>query len=61
MPTKKSKQKAKGAQGKKHPKGEGDRKCRICGTNRGLIRKYSLNICRRCFRECAEEMGFSKY
>lgn len=61
MSSKKLKQKARGAQGKKAPKGKGDKKCRICGTSRGLIHKYSLNICRRCFRECAEEMGFSKY
>jgi len=61
MPNKKQKQVARGSKGKKTPKKKGDRKCRICGTARGLIRKYDLYICRRCFRECAEEMGFSKY
>ncbi len=42
-------------------KGRGTRRCRICGTSRGLIRRYSLNICRRCFREVAREIGFEKY
>ncbi|MCD6522852.1 MAG: 30S ribosomal protein S14 [Candidatus Diapherotrites archaeon] len=46
---------------KKERKGEGRRKCRICGSSEGLIRKYGLSICRRCFREVAEEIGFRKY
>ncbi|MBD3262378.1 MAG: 30S ribosomal protein S14, partial [Candidatus Altiarchaeales archaeon] len=25
-----------------------------------LIHKYGLNICRRCFREVAESIGFRK-
>jgi len=37
------------------------RKCKMCGVRAGLIRKYGLNICRRCFKEVAEKMGFSKY
>lgn len=37
------------------------RKCRFCGNIRGLIRKYELYICRKCFRERAEELGFKKY
>jgi len=61
MPAKKSKQKPKSSRGKKVPKRTGERKCRICGNGRGLIRAYGLSICRRCFRECATEMGFSKY
>ncbi len=39
----------------------GVRKCRICGNTRGLIRKYGLYVCRRCFREQAEKIGFRKY
>ncbi|MEM0475289.1 MAG: 30S ribosomal protein S14 [Candidatus Norongarragalinales archaeon] len=39
----------------------GNRKCRICGNVRGLIRKYGLYVCRKCFREHAEEIGFKKY
>ncbi len=41
--------------------GKGAIKCRICGTHIGVIRKYGLNICRRCFREVAEKIGFKKY
>ncbi len=41
-------------------KGRGLRKCRICGTSRGLIRSYGLYVCRRCFRDIAEDMGFKK-
>ncbi len=37
------------------------RKCRFCGAQRGLIRKYNLYICRRCFNDNAEELGFKKY
>jgi len=41
-------------------KGRGNRKCGICGNCRGLIRAYGLFICRKCFREHAEELGFKK-
>ncbi|MCX8194628.1 MAG: 30S ribosomal protein S14 [Candidatus Micrarchaeota archaeon] len=41
--------------------GKGARKCRFCGSARALIRSYGLRICRRCFREVAEEIGFRKY
>ncbi|OIO27928.1 30S ribosomal protein S14 [Candidatus Micrarchaeota archaeon CG_4_10_14_0_2_um_filter_60_11] len=37
------------------------RMCKLCGASRGLIRKYGLNICRKCFRERAKEIGFKKY
>lgn len=42
-------------------KGKGLRKCRLCGTARGLIRSHKLYICRRCFREVAKDLGFVKY
>jgi len=42
-------------------KGKGKRICRNCGNSRGLIRKYRMNVCRRCFREMAESIGFRKY
>jgi len=42
-------------------KGRGNRKCRFCGNARGLVRRYGLNICRRCFREVGERIGFRKY
>jgi len=37
------------------------RQCRVCGNVRGLIRKYDLYICRKCFRERADKIGFKKY
>ncbi len=35
--------------------------CERCGRKRGIIRKYGMHLCRQCFREVAEEMGFKKY
>lgn len=35
--------------------------CERCRRKRGLIRAYGLHICRQCFREKAEEIGFKKY
>jgi len=45
-----------------HPRnyGKGSRECRVCGARQGLIRKYSMMVCRRCFREIAKEVGFKK-
>ena len=37
------------------------RACRYCRTYRGVIRKYGLMICRRCFVEQAGALGFKKY
>lgn len=42
-------------------KGKQKRKCRLCGGAKGLIRKYRLYICRRCFREVGESIGFRKF
>ncbi len=42
-------------------KGRGKRKCRVCGSSRALIRSYRLFMCRRCFRELGESLGFEKY
>jgi small subunit ribosomal protein S14 len=42
-------------------RGKGSRNCRRCGTHQGLIRTYGINLCRRCFREVADKMGFKKY
>lgn len=39
---------------------KGGRRCRVCGNQGGLIRKYGLNICRQCFREYAKDIGFQK-
>ncbi|QDZ24518.1 ribosomal protein S29 [Chloropicon primus] len=45
-----------------HPRdyGLGSHPCRVCGSHHGVIRKYGLNICRRCFRENAKDIGFRK-
>ncbi|CDW97662.1 hypothetical protein [Sporisorium scitamineum] len=34
---------------------------RVCGNQGGIIRKYGLDICRQCFRERADQIGFHKY
>nr|AGE89260.1 40S ribosomal protein S29 [Cryptocaryon irritans] len=46
-----------------HPRnyGKDSRGCRVCNIRRGLIRKYEMNICRRCFRENSDQIGFFKY
>lgn len=33
---------------------------RVCGNQSGVIRKYGLDICRQCFREKANDIGFYK-
>ncbi len=42
-------------------RGKGARKCRLCGSSRGLIRSHGLILCRRDFREVAAKLGFKKY
>lgn len=42
-------------------KGRGKRRCRRCKNDKGLIRKYGLYLCRRCFKDNAQMMGFKKY
>lgn len=36
-----------------HPRnfGKDSRPCRVCTNRRGVISKYDLQICRKCFRE----------
>ncbi|MEO2240699.1 MAG: 30S ribosomal protein S14 [Euryarchaeota archaeon] len=41
--------------------GKGARRCRRCGDTHGVIQKYGILLCRQCFREVAEKMGFKKY
>ena len=36
-------------------------KCERCGNTRGIINKYGLSLCRRCFRDIATDIGFKKY
>lgn len=35
--------------------------CKKCGSHKGVISKYDLMICRRCFKENALQIGFRKY
>ncbi|MBU1197493.1 30S ribosomal protein S14 [Candidatus Micrarchaeota archaeon] len=42
-------------------KHRGRRKCKFCGNVSGLIRKYNLYVCRKCFRDKAVEFGFKKF
>lgn len=41
--------------------GRGAQRCQRCGTRDAVIQKYGLYLCRQCFREVAELMGFRKY
>ncbi|MHA1371367.1 MAG: 30S ribosomal protein S14 [Promethearchaeota archaeon] len=36
-------------------------RCIRCKSFRAIIRSYGLNICRRCFREVANDLNFRKY
>ena len=36
-------------------------KCRRCGRFGAHLNQYDLHLCRHCFREIAEEIGFKKY
>lgn len=37
------------------------KRCERCGRFGAHIKSYNLNLCRHCFREIAEEIGFQKY
>lgn len=37
------------------------RKCERCGRFGAHLKQYNLNLCRQCFREIAEDIGFKKY
>ena len=45
-----------------HPRlyGKDSRYCRVCRNTHGLIRKYGLNMCRKCFRERYHLIGFKQ-
>ena len=45
---------------KKKEFGRGSRRCKRCGDYTALIQKYDLHLCRRCFREVANSLGFRK-
>lgn len=44
-----------------HNYGKGSRECRVCTHRTGLIRKYDLMLCRQCFRQYANDIGFHKH
>ena len=37
------------------------KKCKRCGSNKGHVGKYGINLCRKCFREVAHKIGFKKF
>ncbi|MBI2148097.1 30S ribosomal protein S14 [Candidatus Woesearchaeota archaeon] len=41
--------------------GIGLRKCRRCGRFGAHIRSYGIHLCRMCFREDAQNIGFKKF
>ncbi|MEK6902643.1 MAG: 30S ribosomal protein S14 [archaeon] len=49
------------AQQKKRPKTGRNSYCLNCKNNKGMVHKYGINLCRRCFKEFAPMMGFKKY
>ncbi|MFH1751353.1 MAG: 30S ribosomal protein S14 [archaeon] len=34
--------------------------CSVCGNDKGFIKKYDINMCRKCFKANAERIGFEK-
>ncbi|HLD42860.1 MAG TPA: 30S ribosomal protein S14 [Candidatus Nanoarchaeia archaeon] len=37
------------------------RPCRRCGRIQAHVQKYDIHLCRQCFRDTAEKIGFKKY
>ena len=37
------------------------KRCVNCGRYGAHVSSYGLHLCRQCFREIAEEIGFKKY
>ncbi|MCA9485673.1 MAG: 30S ribosomal protein S14 [Nanoarchaeota archaeon] len=46
---------------KDRKQGIASQKCERCGRFGAHLNQYNLNLCRHCFREIAEEIGFKKY
>lgn len=46
---------------KKRSNGQSTAVCRRCGQHRGHNAKYGLDLCRQCFRQIAQNIGFKKY
>ena len=41
--------------------GESTKKCIRCGRTGAHISKYTIELCRQCFRESASKLGFKKF
>ena len=37
------------------------KECKMCGSQKGFVGRYHLDLCRRCFKQNAERLGFKKY
>jgi len=48
-------------QPKKRSSGQATAVCKRCGQHRGHNNKYGLDMCRQCFRQIAQNIGFKKY
>ena len=46
---------------KKRSCGKALKKCKRCGRNGAHISKFELGVCRQCFREVAQKLGFKRY
>jgi len=46
---------------KERTSGVAKQKCQKCGRFGAHLNQYNIHLCRHCFREIAEEMGFKKY
>ncbi|MEM5870827.1 MAG: 30S ribosomal protein S14 [Candidatus Aenigmatarchaeota archaeon] len=46
---------------KKRAYGRENFRCRKCNSTKGVIRKYGIMLCRKCFREEAKRLGFVRY
>ena len=47
--------------GKAREYGAHTKRCKKCGNPHGHIGKYGINLCRKCFRDFARELGFKQY
>jgi small subunit ribosomal protein S14 len=46
---------------KKRTTGQNTVSCSRCGQHRGHNKKYTLDMCRQCFRKIAPRIGFKRY
>ena len=41
--------------------GKSTKPCEVCGRIGAHVGSYGIHMCRQCFRELADKMGFKKY